>query len=431
MTARAMALLVAGLGSGVTTGVLFAFSTFVMPGLAKLSAAQGAAAMQAINVAAINVPFMTVLLGSGALAAGIALASPSRAVIAGAALYLVGVLAVTMLANVPRNDALAASAAYWPRYLPSWCAWNHVRTAAAALATACFLFALSGCYTAAGIDRCADVPAAKQVKTPATLAETGFETAHRIEYRPRFELWSDGASKRRFLALPPNTTIDTSDMDAWRFPRGTKLWKEFSRQGAVVEMRYLEKIGNEDGDWVAMSYVDGRATPDGQRTLGVPAARECLGCHGGVRDRVLGVSAVQLDAATIATLASDNRFTRDVREAKLPGDARDVAALGYLHANCAHCHNQHRPASTGPRCYDPRAKMDLALRTTDLARVEHTAAWRTTSGNVITPGDAEGSELYRRLAGSGFEPRMPAIGTRDRDPAGIAAVSEWIRAMPR
>lgn len=122
-------------------------------------------------------------------------------------------------------------------------------------------------------------------------------------------------------------------------------------------MRYLEKIGNEDGDWVAMSYVDGRATPDGQRTLGVPAARECVGCHGGVRDRVLGVSAVQLDAATIATLASDNRFTRDVREAKLPGDARDVAALGYLHANCAHCHNQHRPASTGPRCYDPRAKM--------------------------------------------------------------------------
>src|SRR5688572_13616865 len=56
-------------------------------------------------------------------------------------------------------------------------------------------------------------------------------------FRPRFELWSDGASKRRFIWLPPGTQIETSDMDEWQFPVGTKLWKEFTRDGVRVETR--------------------------------------------------------------------------------------------------------------------------------------------------------------------------------------------------
>jgi hypothetical protein len=68
--------------------------------------------------------------------------------IGGGALYVVGTFLVTMLFNVPRNNALAAlnattpeAAALWTNYLSTWTSWNHVRTLAALVAT--FLFALA------------------------------------------------------------------------------------------------------------------------------------------------------------------------------------------------------------------------------------------------------------------------------------------------
>jgi hypothetical protein len=60
-------------------------------------------------------------------------------------------------------------------------------------------------------------------------------------YAPSTPLWADGASKRRFIYLPPGTTIDSRDPDHWLFPNGTKIWKEFSRDGRKLETRYLEK----------------------------------------------------------------------------------------------------------------------------------------------------------------------------------------------
>src|SRR5687768_3582906 len=47
-----------------------------------------------------------------------------------------------------------------------------------------------------------------------------------VVFTPRYPLWSDGMSKRRWLYLPPGTSIDKSDPDAWEFPRGTRAWKE-------------------------------------------------------------------------------------------------------------------------------------------------------------------------------------------------------------
>jgi len=70
--------------------------------------------------------------------------------LAGAALYLIGTFLVTLACNVPRNNALAAvaraqpdAAAHWASYLAGWTAWNHVRTAAALAAAACFGLALA------------------------------------------------------------------------------------------------------------------------------------------------------------------------------------------------------------------------------------------------------------------------------------------------
>ncbi|MGH2991440.1 MAG: DUF1772 domain-containing protein [Solirubrobacterales bacterium] len=138
-----LALLLA-LGSGLAAGVFFAFSTFVMPALGRVPASQGIAAMQSINVKAINPWFMGALFGTAAVALAVFVAALvdlgedySPYLLAGAALYLVGVIAVTIAFNVPRNNALARldpdspeSAGYWARYLDEWTRWNHVRTVA-------------------------------------------------------------------------------------------------------------------------------------------------------------------------------------------------------------------------------------------------------------------------------------------------------------
>jgi uncharacterized membrane protein len=149
-------ILVAALGCGLVAGIFFAFSTFVMAALARLPAPHGIAAMQSINVAVINPVFLTAFFGTGAACLALAAASPMRWgspdspwLLAGGLLYLVGTLLVTMLCNVPCNNALAAvapdgpeGAALWKRYVASWTAWNHVRAAAALAAAASFTIAL-------------------------------------------------------------------------------------------------------------------------------------------------------------------------------------------------------------------------------------------------------------------------------------------------
>jgi uncharacterized membrane protein len=145
--------LVAALGCGLAAGFFFAFSVCVMPALRRLAAPEGIAAMQTINVVVINPVFMAALFGTAVAclaAIGIALAdwdgSYGPYAVAGGAVYVLGVIAVTMGANVPRNDALARlepdAAGYWARYLVEWTAWNHVRTVAPLIALGLFIGAL-------------------------------------------------------------------------------------------------------------------------------------------------------------------------------------------------------------------------------------------------------------------------------------------------
>jgi uncharacterized membrane protein len=145
------------LGTGLVAGVFCGFSTFVMRGLGMLPPAQGVAAMKAVNVAAVTPPFMIVFLGSAVLCSVIAVVTfvlwPDEGTVellVGSALYLFGSFGLTMVANVPRNDALAElepgtpeAAAYWPVYLREWTLWNHVRTAASAGAALAYVLALT------------------------------------------------------------------------------------------------------------------------------------------------------------------------------------------------------------------------------------------------------------------------------------------------
>ena len=146
----------AALGCGVVAGAFFAFSTFVMKALGRIPAVQGIAAMQSINVAVITPSFMAALFGTGVvcliLAASALPTWPAPGAVylfAGSLLYIIGTVLVTIVFNVPRNNALASvdpasadGAALWAGYLKSWTAWNHVRTAAALVAAASLTMAL-------------------------------------------------------------------------------------------------------------------------------------------------------------------------------------------------------------------------------------------------------------------------------------------------
>ncbi|MBC8073490.1 MAG: DUF1772 domain-containing protein [Deltaproteobacteria bacterium] len=150
------AIFATAIGAGLAAGSFFVFSSMVMPGLARLAPAHGVAAMQALNVAAISRVFLGVFLGTAVASLALAVAAVLQwsqpdarlRLLAGLA-YAIGCFGVTIAANVPRNDALAALApdsaealAMWPRYLAQWTAYNHLRTVAATLSCALYIGAL-------------------------------------------------------------------------------------------------------------------------------------------------------------------------------------------------------------------------------------------------------------------------------------------------
>lgn len=148
--------LLAALGSGLVGGVFLAFSDFVMKSLGRIAPDTGIAAMQEINVVVLKSWFLRTFFATGVLCVIAIIVSLVRwqwpdsvYLLAGGLLYLAGTFLVTIVCNVPRNQALAsvrpgdsAGAAVWAEYLVSWTEWNHVRTAAALAAAVLFSIAL-------------------------------------------------------------------------------------------------------------------------------------------------------------------------------------------------------------------------------------------------------------------------------------------------
>ena len=127
-------------GAGIVTGLLFAFSNFVMRALADLPSDKGMFAMQRINETIINPVFLALFLGTPILCAFIAIRfilhfdePGSLFLVMGALAYLVGPFGITMLFNVPLNNRLASAECsvaddVWPEYRRRWQRWNHLRT---------------------------------------------------------------------------------------------------------------------------------------------------------------------------------------------------------------------------------------------------------------------------------------------------------------
>jgi len=298
-------------------------------------------------------------------------------------------------------------------------------------------------------------------RLPARLSQTGLFSdlssdalAAGVEpYRPQFALWSDGADKRRWVSLPEGAVIDTRDMDDWRFPQGSKLWKEFAVEGKRIETRLLYKSGASDDDWIALAYVwneaqtEAVAAPWGAVDVSgdhdVPAAGECMACHGGRKGRVLGFSAIQLaspadppsssDAPTaidLQTLVSQGRLSDPPRQPlEVPGNSVERAALGYLHANCSHCHNQERPPAKGARCFDPKKSYDFSLSTSALDSVQSTPVYRTSLGSAFAPGDPNGSRAIELVSHRGLFKQMPPLATDQVDATGVANLRAWVEGL--
>ncbi len=131
-------------GSGVVAGVFYAFSTFIMPALARLPDDEGARAMQTINVTVLTPLFLGPFMATGIAGTVVIVLSvldwqgtASAWRMAASLLYLLGVLGVTIVFNVPWNEHLAGldalraeTATEWHRYLAEWTRWNTVRTVA-------------------------------------------------------------------------------------------------------------------------------------------------------------------------------------------------------------------------------------------------------------------------------------------------------------
>ncbi|WP_104662949.1 anthrone oxygenase family protein [Ensifer adhaerens] len=142
----------AAIGSGLMAGLFFIFSVCIMQALSRLPPEQGIAAMNAINVVIQNPIFLSAFMGTALLGLALivgAFVSGGEGrwwLAAGGIAYVVGVLLVTIVFNVPMNDALAAAAPgqaatdLWrERYLTDWVWWNHVRTVASIGALAFFI----------------------------------------------------------------------------------------------------------------------------------------------------------------------------------------------------------------------------------------------------------------------------------------------------
>ena len=155
MTWRPVAIGAAAVGSGLVGGVLFAFSSFVMPALKRIPAAEGISAMQSINRQAPTFAFMSLAGATAIVSTGVGIHAalhrdePGTAWIAtGTVAYLAAVF-ITGAFNVPRNDRLntfdaatPAAADYWQTFLSEWVVGNHVRTVCCIVAAASYTAAL-------------------------------------------------------------------------------------------------------------------------------------------------------------------------------------------------------------------------------------------------------------------------------------------------
>jgi hypothetical protein len=311
---------------------------------------------------------------------------------------------------------------------------------------------------------------------PQRLSDTGlFEPGSRAVdprnrlYSPQYPLWTDGARKARWIRLPEQSRIDTRHGDRWEFPVGTRLWKEFAFDGRRVETRLLWRSSGDE--WTFASYLWNEAQTEavlapaeGVRHAAevapgkwhaVPSRDDCRACHDNGRV-VLGVTALQLSddrdphaphaevlqpgMLTLRRLVAEGLVTdaRPLRRRppRIPGDARTRAALGYLTANCGHCHHdESRAATVRHPMLMPAFATPAQVRTTIRTLLAQTTTWdlpqaEAGTTTLLRAGAPEASAIVARMRSRRPSTQMPPLGTVLPDGDALDLLSRWIEALP-
>ncbi|MDJ0906575.1 MAG: PQQ-dependent sugar dehydrogenase [Woeseiaceae bacterium] len=273
-------------------------------------------------------------------------------------------------------------------------------------------------------------------------------------YELNAPLWSDGASKRRWLALPDGQTIDLATDGDFEFPTGTVLAKEFAVDGEPVETRLMMR--DVSGIWTGYSYEwigdeayllqagKQKTLPNGQ-VWSYPDRGECLRCHTENAGFALGPEIGQLNrdmlyettgrtANQLATLEHIGMVTNGLPDtvdqlpalAGLADDHQAVSrrARSYLHSNCSGCHR-----GAGPT----QSNMDLRFSTSrsdmNVCDVDPSFGDLGISGaKLLAPGRPDLSVLSNRPARANPLERMPPLGTVIVDNDAVAVLQAWIQS---
>jgi len=307
---------------------------------------------------------------------------------------------------------------------------------------------------------------------PATLSGTGvFADLGAIEPVPSFRpyevaspLYSDGARKRRWFAVPndgvadsPGERIGFDPSGFWSFPTGTMFIKHFELPLVGGGERPLETrfiAHGEDGRYYGVTYkwrADGSDADllyAGESELiegqmwDFPSREDCNRCHNPTAGSVLGLRAAQLNtdlaqpgsgdvSNQLLTLDSlgllDPPLAPGTIDA-LPAMARldDLSAFlqtrgrSYLQANCAHCH---LPDGPGRGEFDTRIETPFALQR--LVNTPVAEDFGVTGARVIVPQDVGLSQLHHRLDTLGLG-AMPPLARNLLDSQASDLVAAWI-----
>lgn len=334
---------------------------------------------------------------------------------------------------------------------------------------------------------------------PRKLSETGLFASTKdhqvapgvIPYSVNAELWSDGAIKERFLAIPGTGQIELDGVNypqpapgadpGWRFPHDAVLVKTFalelepgnpgSRRRLETRILHHKKMpGTEEyGDqfWRGYTYVwnddqtDAElldaggldrtytvrdpAAPGGmrQQTWHFPSRAECTLCHTMAAKYALGLSTLQMNrdhnydgvvANQLATWAHLGLFTKPLPRPpeQLPRlvDYRDASQELHLRARSylhANCAHCHRKWGGGNAEFQTLALLPVQ----DMGVLETRPGQGTlgvTDARIVVPGDPARSLLAFRMQKMGLG-RMPHVGSLVADRDGIELVQRWIESL--
>jgi uncharacterized repeat protein (TIGR03806 family) len=275
-----------------------------------------------------------------------------------------------------------------------------------------------------------------------------------IPYDVNSPLWSDGAEKQRYLAIPDGTTITIGADQDWDLPIGSVAMKTFSVGGKRVETRLFMR--HDDGDWAGYTYewnedgTDATLLPAGKVKMldasaawAYPSRNQCLQCHSKAAGGTIGLETAQLNgdavypsthriANQLATLDHIGMFSAPFAQA--PTDAARLSdpagtddlesrARSYLHANCSHCH---RPMGGGQGTMDLRYTQ--SLKDTATCNATNTQGPIGEATKLIVPGDPASSIVSIRLHATDSK-RMPPVAVSVTDTTGTSVLDAWITSL--